>query len=296
MGEAKNRRQQFLHDHPWCVFCGGDTPATSVEHCPPRSLFQFRHWPEGFEFPACEKCNGGTADDDLLIAFLARLDPFKPEDGDDGRGIGIMMAVNAQFPGLLDKMFPSPSEARKFNRELGIEPAEGQTHQQLGVAKIPEEFRSAIAVFSRKLAKAILFKETGRILSRDGGLAMLWNTSADLIKDGKYVAFDILAPLAGVVPKFERSRKLLDDQFVYKFSANDDEGLFLQQTQFGRSFMLVILGCTQPGRLEDLMARVSEQTQRHPPFRIIQGKSDADAPVAKRPGDDPPVMEGSFAA
>jgi hypothetical protein len=88
MGSAKNYRRNYLIINPLCAFCG--QPATTIEHCPPRAMFQFRQWPEGFEFPSCETCNLGTGDHDLLISMLARMDPFEQNGDADGRQVGLM--------------------------------------------------------------------------------------------------------------------------------------------------------------------------------------------------------------
>jgi hypothetical protein len=66
---SRVRKNAFFSAHPVCIFCGGGEKATTIEHCPPRAMFQFRDWPEGFEFPACESCNHGTADHDLIISL-----------------------------------------------------------------------------------------------------------------------------------------------------------------------------------------------------------------------------------
>jgi hypothetical protein len=90
MGSARRHRKAFLLAHRVCAFCGGVTPSTTVEHCPPRAMFQNRQWPEGFEFPACDRCNCGTSDDDLLIAMLARVDPLENRGDRDGTLPGLM--------------------------------------------------------------------------------------------------------------------------------------------------------------------------------------------------------------
>jgi hypothetical protein len=69
MGAATRHRQAFLRNHKTCAFCGGGAPSSTIEHCPPRSMFQHRQWPEGFEFPACQACNKGSSDHDLVIAM-----------------------------------------------------------------------------------------------------------------------------------------------------------------------------------------------------------------------------------
>lgn len=54
MGAATQHRQAFLKPHSICAFCGGKNAATTIEHCPPRAMFEYRSLPEGFEFPSCD--------------------------------------------------------------------------------------------------------------------------------------------------------------------------------------------------------------------------------------------------
>ena len=76
-------------------------------------MFQNRQWPEGFEFPACEACNHGSDDHDLLIAMLARMDPFEEKGNKDGKLVGLMKLANKQHPGMFGKMKPSASSCGK---------------------------------------------------------------------------------------------------------------------------------------------------------------------------------------
>src|SRR3974390_3767141 len=61
-------------------------------------LRQRRQWPEGFEFPACDVCNGGSRDDDLLVAMLAKMDPFENKSDRDGRKPGYMKRGATRYP------------------------------------------------------------------------------------------------------------------------------------------------------------------------------------------------------
>ena len=108
-GYAKNLAEAVR----MCIFCGGNKPATTMEHCPPRAMFQNRQWPEGFEFPACADCNHGTGDVDVLIAMLARMDPIEEKGNLDGKQTGLMRMTNKQFPGMFQKMTVSATEARR---------------------------------------------------------------------------------------------------------------------------------------------------------------------------------------
>lgn len=270
MGAATRHRKQFLRAHPRCAFCGGEANATTIEHCPPRAMFQFRQWPEGFEFPSCEACNLGTDDQDLLVSLLARMDPFEEKGNLDGKQEGLMKLAHRQFPGLFEKMMLSASEARRRNRDLGLRPAPGQTHQETGAVKVPEEFHRAVCVLARKLAKGIYYSEAGRPFPNDACLLLNWFTNAELLRTGKYLLFDLLKELGGTAPPLQRSGKYLNDQFEYKLSLSPEKEFLVLQARFGNAFGLVVFGSAIPGKLEAIVTRLREQTERDGPFAILQ--------------------------
>lgn len=247
--------------------------ATTIEHCPPRAMFQFRRWPEGFEFPACQACNQDTSDHDLLVAMLARMDPFEGKGDKDKKQVGLMMKANKQFPELFSKMIPSANEARRHNRKLGIKPALGQTQQDVSPVKIPEEFHHAVSIFSEKLSKGIFYRETGSPFPNNGCLLLNWFTNADLVRDGKYVVFDLLKELGGIAPPLVRSGQYLNDQFDYKLSMSPEREVFALQARFNNVFGFVVFGSTLSGKLEDMIVRLREQTQHSGPFTVLQSPS-----------------------
>jgi hypothetical protein len=273
MGIAKNRRQAFLNAHPRCAFCGGKAEATTIEHCPPRAMFQYRRWPEGFEFPACAACNQGTDDHDLLIAMLARMDPFEEKGNKDGKLEGLMKMANKQYPGMFSKMMLSAREARRQNRELGLQPALGQTHQEVSGVRVPDEIHEAVCVLARKLAKGIFYREAGTVFPDEGCLLLNWFTNADLLRTGKYVIFDLLKELGGNAPPLERSGKYLNDQFEYKSSLSPEKEFLVLQARFGNAFGLVVFGSALPDRLEAIVTRLRKQTERDGPFAVLQSTS-----------------------
>lgn len=271
MGERKNKLQKFLKLHPKCIFCGGYVDATTIEHCPPRSLFQNYVAPEKFEFPSCAACNNYSSDEDLIVAVIARMG--SPTFGDsDGKLIGMMKNLNRQKPNFYKSFLPSATEARVNNRQLGIAPAAGMTHQEMGVLNINDETRKAIKVFAKKLTKGIAYVEEGLIFSNDHCLALNWFTNANVIKDGGHKVFEILSHIGGVTPKLSRNRVILNNQFEYKFSISEDKELILIQAKFGESFFLVINGCMKAGHLENLLEKIYQDLGKdYRPFEIIQG-------------------------
>lgn len=273
MGRSKSRREAFFRSHPLCVFCGGEKPATTIEHCPPRSLFQNRDWPVGFEFPACIPCNLGTGDEDLLIALLARLDPVGEGGNQDGRLLGLMRNVNSQYPGMLEKMMPSANEARRRNKEFGVQPAPGETHQDASPVKIPAEMDRAIRTFALKLSKGIYYRETATAFPNDGCVLFNWFTNIQIVQHGKYIVFDLMRELAGDVPILKRNGTFLNDQFEYKYSIAPEKHFFALQARFGGTFGFVVFGSTVPDQLESIVKRKRELSGQKGAFVVLQSPS-----------------------
>ena len=171
MGDRKRKLQRFISQHKKCIFCGGIVDTTTIEHCPPRALFQNRIAPDGCEFPACLACNNYSSDDDLIVAVIARMG--SPKFGDsDGKLVGMMKALNRQKPDFYKTFLASATEARANNCQLGIEPDPGMTHQEMGVLNINDETRAAIRVFAKKLAKGITYFESGLVFKNEDCLAL----------------------------------------------------------------------------------------------------------------------------
>jgi len=210
---------------------------------------------------------------DLLVAVLARMDPFHDHGDLDGSHFGLMQAANKQFPGFFKKMMPSPIEARRTNRNLGVAPPSGQTHQQAAPVNVPVELHEAVCVLARKLVKGIYYQQTREPFPDCGCLLLNWFTNTELLHKGQYPVFELLRSLAGKAPQLTRSGKMLNDQFEYKFSIGDDRNVLVLQARFGTSFGLVVFGSTKPNLLEDIVLNMRRETGRQGPFAILQSPS-----------------------
>jgi len=73
MGQGKKKKQRFFKEHSNCCFCGGVSKATTIDHVPPRAPFHGRAAPEGFEFPACERCQFSTSKDEIAFSFMVAI-------------------------------------------------------------------------------------------------------------------------------------------------------------------------------------------------------------------------------
>ncbi len=160
MGAGTRHRKAFLAANTVCIFCGGGKPSTSIEHCPPRAMFQNRSWPEGFEFASCHECNGGLSDHDAIIAVLGRIDPLNGKVDGDGQLLGLVKNLNRQYPGMLDQMFANEKPIEQVMPD-------GSRCQMVAV-NIPDELHEAMWTLAGKLTKAVFHMETGGVRERIG--------------------------------------------------------------------------------------------------------------------------------
>lgn len=232
-------------------------------------MFQHRAWPEGYEFPSCKACNSGSSDDDLLVALLARMDPFEDAGDRDGKVVGLLKQVQRQYPNLLAEMLPSPTEARRLNRDLGVQPPAGLSQQDAGAMKVPAELDGAVRRFSAKLSKAVYYKSTNGPFPLDGEICAYWFTNVELLRHGFIPVFRALQELGGIMPNHERSSKLLNDQFAVKWSLSDDLKIFVLQTMFGKSFGTVTFGSTVPGLISGHLERL-QQDRPNEHFTLVR--------------------------
>lgn len=271
--EARANRKEFFSKSPYCIFCGGHEPATTKEHCPPRAMFLNREWPEGFEFAACEKCNHESADDDVLAAFLARLDPIRNNGDRDGRLMGLFYNAHRQHPRFVARMMDmGANESRRAAKKLGLTRPSGMTYREIGIVNVTEEMDRAVQTLAGKLSKAIYYKTTGQPLPCHAEIQFNWFTNADLFEFGSAPLLDAFAGVQSAEGIVVRNRKSLHDQFSYRFSITDNGDIFLLQAVFGMAFGFVTLASPVKGKLHAIEADMAEKTGKtHGPFRFIQG-------------------------
>lgn len=254
-----------------CIFCGGGTLATTEEHCPPRALFRDKHWPEGYVFPACESCNSDSSDEDLMVAFLAQMDPKAQDPEKHKKGFGLMRAVHRQFPGTLQEIFKkSATEARRDARRLGMTPELGKTYQELGIANVSEAMHMSVAMLGSKLTKAVYYMQTKEIFTSNGGIMFQWFTNAQKMEHGKIVLLEAAAAFSAISPPKQRNSKDLKDQFDYRYSVGEEGKIHLLQVVFGEVFGFVTIFSQTPGRLESMEDSIKQKLgTADSPFKFL---------------------------
>ena len=220
MGERARRKRLFLAKHPFCCFCGGGKPATTEDHVPPRSLFAQRRWPEGYAFPACEKCNAATRLAEQVFTFLSRCsqDPLNRQgEAEFNRAVD---ALGNNHPGILLEILPSRSLTYRGRPAIQVN---------------GPQVRRAVEDYARKLFSALHYKETGRILPQSGGIAWQWWSNVQLFEGEMPTTFE--TRFHGT-PALKRQKEVLEDQFKYKYTVTEDGLYGMYLAAFRQSFAI----------------------------------------------------------
>lgn len=128
MGEARARRRAhaaILEKSPWCIYCGGETPANTIDHMPPIQMFLARQRPKGLEFPACNDCNQGTRHADLVAALMGRMYPDAKGESAQQEVKKLLSAIANNIPGLLEEMEVGRAGQKLARRRIPNMPHDG---------------------------------------------------------------------------------------------------------------------------------------------------------------------------
>ena len=238
MGTKAKRREEFFKLNPKCCFCGGVRQAKEIDHVPSRVLFKNRQWPEGFEFPACSKCNRASALDEQVVAMLALVTANTPDSSMDAEIKARLQAIANNLPKLFLEMTPSASQLRQTARKYGLQPTPGQTHFDLPLLSVRGPLvNGSINSFARKLACALFYKHTGSIAPTQTPIAVRWYSNIQIDND------EIPRELASVLvnfPTLKRAGTSLQDQFFYRWGVSDTLSMAVFLAFFRESFAILM--------------------------------------------------------
>jgi hypothetical protein len=210
-------RREFFARYPLCCFCGGTEPAVTEDHQPARSIFDERKWPEGYSFPACEKCNQVSRVYENVFAVLVRVGAGLSESGVQRAEFEKLLdAATNNFPGLLQRM--TTNDKRRFYRSEGLAKPLGVAFSEINMCAIDSGLtEDAITMILRKLFSALHYKHTGSILPADGRIFVRWITNAYTHRGDGFQEF--VSMLSGR-PNLIRTKVSLHDQFDYIFETD----------------------------------------------------------------------------
>lgn len=224
-----------------CIYCEAAPPSVkiTIEHMPPRSVFQKKDRLKGLEFPACEECNVGTKAADAAVAFLARLDQM----GDDVNSWKIQEALtylrsaDDGAPGFRAELFEQGKEQRTFMRTSAgvLYPVVKTNTGPIG--------QSLINVFGAKLGMAIYYEHTSEPLPVTGGVHTMGFLNAGL---SEKTALGLLKTLP-VFGTLEMGKRSASDQFAYRYNS-DDRSIVAALTHFHNNIHFFTIAMAEPER------------------------------------------------
>jgi len=229
MGAANKRIERFKDAQPFCIYCGGAAEGTTVDHMPPRALFDGRHRPKGLEFMSCTACNSGTRNSESIVALVSRVYPDTGNSERIKELERIMRGVEHKNPGLLASMRPSFRQKKAIRRANG-----GELH----VLNLNQPaIHAAVRQFGAKLGLALHYETTRRIVPSIGGVAVFWFSNYDAVQ-GRVPSN--LIELCGDPRTLAQGRFSVGGQFTYASKATDDKRVSAHYATFRLSFCMTM--------------------------------------------------------
>lgn len=229
LGEAKARKRAYdelLTKSPFCIFCGGNTRAVTIDHIPAKVMFDGKQRPKGLEFSACEICNNGAKHADLVAAWVGRFYP-DPNTNEQKEEIPkLLKAINNNIPGLLQEMKMGRGAEKLAMRKLPIKIDGGLLH----VGPLLQKY---MQVFSLKLGLALHHEVSGKILPETGGIAVRWFSNYEKFT-GDFP--DQLANFLGPSKTLVAGKKHVSDQFQYAWEIAENKEFGIYFASFRMSF------------------------------------------------------------
>jgi hypothetical protein len=134
MGQRAAKRRKFLEAHPFCFFCG--QRSETIDHVPNRECFDNRVWPEGYEFPACERCNRAAGQNEQAVAFYLHMTNFDRNTVTD-QAKKLHRGVINNTPEMLPSLDVTANDRRRTFRRFGLVKPDGIPWNDVPVIKVP---------------------------------------------------------------------------------------------------------------------------------------------------------------
>lgn len=243
--------ENIIRDCPFCVYCGGQTPSSTVEHMPPKIIFRRKQRLKGLEFASCRPCNNGSSHADLVAGVISRTHTrdIEPSQADElGELLG---SVRNNIPGLLEEMFLPPDEEERQLQEL----PNPEAIQLLRIGPIVNSYMKA---FSLKLGLALHYEKTGVIVPPAGGVSVRWFTNHDRVTGAfPQSIFDHLLPL----DTLRAGRQEASDQFQYSWRLTDTGDFGMYFASFREAFAVVAFTALDYQKLANPQLEVRTPTE-----------------------------------
>lgn len=237
----RHRQNIFAKSGGMCIYCGGVELATSVDHMPPRIMFDLKDRPSGLEFAACEPCNSGAGRADLVAALIGRVYPDSDGPAFQEELRKLLLSVHNNVPGLIEELLPHAAQSKHLRQRYWGR-AGGDFLSISGPLAT-----SHLERFGARLGLAMHFEETGEIVGKEGCVFVRIFSNTDLIEGYvPQIIFEILQPST-----LAQGRKSVGDQFRYGVRKTDGGLTTMSFALFRRSFAVLAITTASLERYDD---------------------------------------------
>ncbi|MDR9763730.1 hypothetical protein RJJ37_29565 [Rhizobium redzepovicii] len=228
--------QRMLAAQPFCVFCGGTTQATTLDHMPSRVLFDGKHRPKGLEFSSCQPCQDSTRKAETVFAVLSRFYPEPTTNTQRAEFQKLLRAAERHNPGFMREM--ETDQVGHLHR-LGNEAALLPSWNFLNVSG--PICTDSISAFSVKLGLALHYEITRQIVPKGGVVVVARFSNVDAFTGDMPKA---ALTLFGEGQTLEMGKFRVADQFEYSsVYAGDTMNMSAHFATFRMSMALLLLAC-----------------------------------------------------
>jgi hypothetical protein len=235
----KRRRHSEVFDFPWCIYCGGRTLATTVDHVPARILFNGRIRPKGLEFPSCSACNDGTRLSEQVAAVICRSYPDDNTESAQLELRGLLTALRNNAPEILLEMHTPRAQAKFTAQRLG--------RPDGGFLKLDGPSVSAhLEIFAAKLAFALHYFKTRKPIPHGGGTVTLMYSNVSLLEG--HTPDEIIAHV-GEPMTLQQGAKHVGDQFRYNVAMSDNGTMSMGFASFREALAFATFGADEVSKL-----------------------------------------------
>lgn len=178
--------------------------------------------------PACDECNRGTSTADLIASIVSRwnYNSNQIEIEDHRKLIG---QARMHHPEIFSEWTSKRDlltrlKARQHLQDHGVD-----VPDDAGLVSIGPQTIRQLNLFSHKVVLALHFEQFRRPLSDSGRVAAYWRRQEDFAKEGVPPGLLEMMQLYGTIEQGKWSAK---EAFEYRFSLNEDEGLYMCLARF----------------------------------------------------------------
>lgn len=218
MGEARRKvlsNKAFLQEHQVCCLCGGQVPATTVEHAPPKVFFINKEVPSAtHRVPACERCNSESSGKDQVAALVALIQATVHRDVPDAYIEKLMRGVKNNAASAFLAIAGGPSQDVPLRVDGVVD----------SYARV-EVDKDWLNPWAAKQAYALYYLHSGgQILPPSSRVMVQWFTNAHVIDELSPDKLLRSLPNYGDLRQGTRNSEL---QYSYKWQLDEEIGCFV---------------------------------------------------------------------